>query len=151
MNTPIPSGLVVAHPIRLCKGDDLVSSMEKAAFSAMEKSGTSSAFVLTAVGSLERVKLRMANACNEDGVSVNDIKEWQERFEIVSLVGTFSSEGKHLHISCSDKNGNVIGGHLISGTIFTTLELVIGVINGVDFTRIQDPKTGYKELVVNKI
>lgn len=145
----VPSGIVIAHPIRLCKGDDLVSSMEKAAMSAMAKSGTSSAFVLTAVGSLESVVLRMANASNADGVCVNEVKEWKERLEIVSLVGTFSREGKHLHMSVSDGKGNVFGGHVMSGTIFTTLELVIGVILDVDFSRVQDPATGYKELVVN--
>jgi predicted DNA-binding protein with PD1-like motif len=151
MDSPRPSGLVIAHPIRLGKGDDLVSSMEKAAMSAMDKSGTSSSFVLTAVGSLESVTLRMANASNADGVCVNEVKEWKERLEIVSLVGTFSREGKHLHMSVSDGKGNVFGGHVMSGTIFTTLELVIGVILDVDFSRVQDPTTGYKELVVNPI
>ena len=151
MDSPQPSGLVIAHPIRLCKGDDLVSSMGKAAFSAMETSGTSSAFILTAVGSLDRVKLRMANASNTDGDFVNEVKQWKERLEVVSLVGTFSREGKHLHMSVSDGRGNVVGGHVISGRIFTTLELVIGVIPNVDFSRVQDPATGYKELVVNPI
>mmetsp|Transcript_9704 Transcript_9704/g.20999 ORF Transcript_9704/g.20999 Transcript_9704/m.20999 type:complete len:155 (-) Transcript_9704:32-496(-) len=151
MNSPQPSGLVVAHPIRLKPGEDLVSAMEKAAISAMEKSGTTSAFVLTAVGSLERVTLRMANASNSDGVFVNELKEWKERLEIVSLAGTFSPDGKHLHMSVSDGKGNVFGGHLVSGKIFTTLELVIGVILDVDFSRAQDVATGYKELVVNPI
>lgn len=145
------SGMVIAHPVRLCKGDDLVSSMQQAAFSAMEKSGTSSAFVLTAVGSLECVTLRMANASNENGDFVNEVREWRERLEIVSLVGTFSKEGKHLHMSVSDGKGNVFGGHVMSGTIFTTLELVIGVIRDVEFSREQDPATGYKELVVKAI
>lgn len=144
-------GIVIAHPIRLQKGDDLVSSMEKAAKSAMEKSGTSSSFILTAVGSLERVSLRMANASNSDGDFVNVVKEWEERLEVVSLVGTFSRDGKHLHMSVSDGKGDVFGGHLISGTVFTTLELVIGVILDIDFSRVLDPATGYKELVIKNI
>lgn len=145
------SGMVIAHPVRLGKGDDLVSSMERAALSAMEKSGTSSAFILTAVGSLERVTLRMANASNANGEFVNEVREWNERLEVVSLVGTFSKEGKHLHMSVSDGTGNVFGGHVMSGKIYTTLELVIGVILDVEFSREQDPATGYKELVVNPI
>jgi len=149
MNSSGPSGVVIAHPIRLRKGDDLVPSMEKAAMSAMQTSGTSSSFVLTAVGSLESVTLRMANASNADGVFVNEVKEWNERLEVVSLVGTFSREGKHLHMSVSDGKGDVFGGHVMSGKIFTTLELVIGVILDVDFSRVEDPNTGYKELVVN--
>jgi len=150
MNSSRPSsGSIVAHPVRIHAGEDLVSSMETAALAAMNKSETSSAFVLTAVGSLESVTLRMANSCKEDGSCVNNLKEWKQRLEIVSLVGTFSREGKHLHMTVSDKNGNVFGGHLMSGKIFTTLEIVIGVIENVNFSRVYDPATGYKELAVN--
>mmetsp|Transcript_37882 Transcript_37882/g.42428 ORF Transcript_37882/g.42428 Transcript_37882/m.42428 type:complete len:172 (-) Transcript_37882:2510-3025(-) len=144
------SGSVVAHPVRINAGEDLVSSMELAALAAMEKSETSSAFVLTAVGSLESVTLRMANSCKrENGSCINNLKEWKQRLEIVSLVGTFSRDGKHLHMTVSDKDGNVFGGHLMSGKIFTTLEIVIGVIENVKFSRVYDPATGYKELAVN--
>jgi predicted DNA-binding protein with PD1-like motif len=140
-----------AHAIRIHAGEDLVPSLSKATFAAMEKSGSKSAFVMTAVGSLETVTLRMANACKVGGNpenSPNEIKEWKERLEIVSLVGTFSGDGKHLHMSVSDKDGNVFGGHLIAGTIFTTLELVLGTIGNVAFSREQDDRTGYAELVV---
>jgi predicted DNA-binding protein with PD1-like motif len=151
MTSILPSGMVVAFPLRLKPGDDLVSSMEEHAISAMKNSGTTSSFVLTAVGSLENVALRMANACNQDGDFVNEIKEWNERLEIVSMTGTFSLNGKHLHMSVSDGQGHVYGGHLVSGKIFTTLELVIGVILDVDFSRVQDPDTGFKELDINPI
>jgi hypothetical protein len=57
----------------------------------------------------------------------------------------------HVHMSVSDKDGNAIGGHLIDGTIFTTLELVIGTIQGVSFTREVDSKTGFDELVVRSV
>jgi predicted DNA-binding protein with PD1-like motif len=143
------SGGVIAHAVRINAGEDLVSSMKKAAMSAMEKSSTSSAFVMTAVGSLECVTLRMSNYTKDDGSSTNDIKEWKQRLEIISLVGTFDPDGFHLHMSVSDKNGNVFGGHLMAGTIFTTLEIVIGVIENVNFSRIHDPATGFKELAVN--
>jgi predicted DNA-binding protein with PD1-like motif len=127
------SGGVIAHAVRINAGEDLVSSMKKAAMSAMEKSSTSSAFVMTAVGSLECVTLRMSNYTKDDGSSTNDIKEWKQRLEIISLVGTFDPDGFHLHMSVSDKNGNVFGGHLMAGTIFTTLEIVIGVIEKCKF------------------
>jgi predicted DNA-binding protein with PD1-like motif len=149
--TSVQSGVMQAHAIRIHAGEDLVLSLSKAAFEAMEKSGSKSAFMMTAVGSLETVTLRMANACkvgeNPEN-SPNEIKEWKERLEIVSLVGTFSADGYHLHMSVSDKNGNVFGGHVIAGTIFTTLELVFGTISNVAFSREQDDKTGYDELVV---
>lgn len=146
-------------------------------------SSQAACFVLSAVGSLECVTLRMANACrrgmktansttptsmaassassntnidDDDNNNSNDgptIKTWNERLEIVSLTGTFSgaSGGKHLHMSVSDKDGRVFGGHVISGTIYTTLELVVGIIaGGVTFSRELDPMTGYRELVVRQ-
>ena len=91
----------------------------------------------------------MANACNADGEFVNDVKEWKQRLEVVSLVGTFSRDGKHLHMTVSNEKGECFGGHLISGRVYTTLELVIGVVQNVDFSRQRDECTGYNELVVN--
>ena len=42
----------------------------------------------------------------------------------MSLTGTLSRDGVHIHISLSDADGNVIGGHLIDGVVFTTCEVV---------------------------
>jgi hypothetical protein len=151
----LPSGTITAHPVRLKPGDDLVSSIEQAASLAMAASKSSSAFILTAVGSVDKVTLRMANACKknldeEGGNSNNEIKEWEERMEVISLVGTLSQSGKHLHMSLSDAEGCVVGGHLVAGRIFTTLELVLGTIQDITFQRDMDDDTGYRELVVKQ-
>ena len=84
--------------------------------------------------------------------------------EIVSLVGTFAVRSKiaaaasasgnecpfHLHVAASDAAGTVYGGHLVSGTVHTTVELVLGSIAApVHFDRVHDPTTGYSELVVS--
>ena len=71
--------------------------------------------------------------------------------EIVSLVGTLSGgESGHLHISLSDNNGHVIGGHVMGDLfIHTTAEVVIGSCPGVAFRREYDDETGYDELVVS--
>jgi predicted DNA-binding protein with PD1-like motif len=144
------SGTMNAHAIRLKPGEDLVLALESAAAQAMSRSNSASAFVLSVVGSLESVTLRMANACRtgDTNSTANEIKQWDERLEVISLGGTFSPNGKHLHMSVSDAKGNVFGGHLVSGRIFTTLELVLGTIQNVTFDRETDSSTGYKELVV---
>lgn len=98
--------------------------------------------ILTCVGSLNCATLRMADE--------NVLKTFAGKFEIVSLVGTLSPNGCHLHISLSDKNGNVVGGHLKEGcTIYTTAEIVIGDIKNLTFSRVLDEDTGFKELVIN--
>lgn len=71
------------------------------------------------------------------------------RFELLSLVGTLSPDGVHLHASLGDEEGAVCGGHLVRATIHTTAEIVIGVAMSLTFSREMDPGTGFKELVVS--
>ena len=169
----VVSGATQSHAVRFAPGSDLVTSLLEAARQAMANAKTESAFVLTAVGSLSDVTLRMAATDNkegsEDSVDINsnptkkrkkgsaslseatslEVRQFSKHFEIVSLVGTFSSEGgRHLHMSVSDAEGIVLGGPVMSGTVFTTLELVLGTIHKVSFTRNMDVATGYKELSV---
>lgn len=146
--TALASGPMQAHALRLEPGVDLVPALLSAAWSAMQRAKAGSCFVMTAVGSLESVTLRMASACR-GGSHINDIRTWNDRLEIVSLVGTFSAGGsKHLHMTVSDTEGHAFGGHLVDGRIFTTLELVLGTIGGVAFERECDDRTGYRELKV---
>lgn len=159
-----PSGPVTAHALRLHPGDPLISSLRSAAdviLARIPPEKCSSVFIMTAVGSLKDATLRLANASKKGtntaasagGESLgtakgNDIRRWKQRFEIVSLVGTFSRDGGcHLHISLSDAEGNAIGGHLIDGDVFTTVEVVLGTAEGISFVREHDENTGYRELV----
>lgn len=97
--------------------------------------------VLTCVGSLTQVTLRLAN---QEGPTV-----YRGHFEIVSLVGTLAESGSHLHLAVADSTGRTIGGHLLDGClVFTTAELVLGVLDDVSFRREADPTFGYRELAV---
>jgi predicted DNA-binding protein with PD1-like motif len=93
----------------------------------------------------------MASATRRQSeAEVNHVKHWKERFEIVSLVGTFAQDGsKHLHLSISDSSGNAFGGHLIDAKVFTTVELVLGTAEEIVFDRVMDPETGYRELTIS--
>eukprot|EP00571_Detonula_confervacea_P005961 CAMPEP_0172332150 /NCGR_PEP_ID=MMETSP1058-20130122/62290_1 /TAXON_ID=83371 /ORGANISM="Detonula confervacea, Strain CCMP 353" /LENGTH=195 /DNA_ID=CAMNT_0013049427 /DNA_START=37 /DNA_END=624 /DNA_ORIENTATION=- len=153
-----PSGAVSAHCLRLRPGDKLMPSLKQAASIILDRiprEQCGSAFVITAVGSLQDVTLRLANASriNRDAHDGNDIKRYaNKRFEVVSLTGTFSrDDGCHVHISLADAEGNVVGGHLIDGVIFTTCELVLGTAHGVEFSREIDNDTGYKELEAHQL
>jgi len=105
------------------------------------REGLRAPIILTCVGSLSRVGLRMAG------------KPATERFagdfEIVSLVGTLSPDGAHLHMSVSDDTGAMIGGHVQDGNIVrTTAEVVLGELTHVVFRRPIDPETTWDELEV---
>lgn len=141
----ISSGSLSCHALRLPPGADLVQSLQEAAKRAMNDASTSSCFILTAVGSLSHVTLRMAAADSQNSIT----RSWNEKLEIVSLVGTLTFNHKHLHMSISDVGGQVFGGHVMSGTVFTTLELVLGTIGKVSFSRKIDERTGFSELVVS--
>jgi hypothetical protein len=54
------------------------------------------------------------------------VVEFNGKFEIVSLSGTLSSSGHHVHMSIADCDGNVFGGHLMEGCLVrTTAEIVL--------------------------
>jgi len=73
-----------------------------------------------------------------------------QALEILSLSGTLSADGAHLHIAIADSSGAVIGGHLCSGSLVrTTAELVIGLLPEWQFRRERDPATSYPELAIN--
>ncbi len=128
---------------RLKPGDDLKRSIQSFATDNQIESG----FIISCVGGLSQAVVRMAGAAPDS----QDVRTFQEDLEIVSLVGTISPDGVHLHMSFSDKNGMVRGGHLKEGTIIDpTAEIVIGISKGVKFTREFDPETGFDELVIKK-
>jgi predicted DNA-binding protein with PD1-like motif len=99
------------------------------------------AFVVTAIGSLQQAALRFANQ--------SDSTVLRGKFEIVSLAGTLSVNGIHLHGSIANGQGQTIGGHIAQGClIYTTAEIVIGASTAFRFLREVDEQTGFKELVV---
>ena len=127
------------HAFRIKPGQDLKIFLED----YIRRNRIKAAFILTCVGSLNYAILRMADTL--------EIKEFDEKFEILSLVGTFSVDGCHLHISLSKKDGSVIGGHLKKGCIIdTTAEVIMGESNNLVFNRKKDANTGFKELMVKK-
>lgn len=127
------------YSFRLRPGQDLKGELD----TFVKQQRIDAGAMLTCVGSLTDVTLRLAN---QDGPSV-----WQGHFEIVSLVGTLSTNGSHLHLSVSDSTGRTIGGHLLSGCkIYTTAEIVVGVMPSLNYVREPDPTFGYQELVVRK-
>lgn len=100
-----------------------------------------SAFVVSGIGSLLDARLRFAGAESETLVS--------GAVEILSLCGTLTPDGAHLHMAVSDVNGRVVGGHVVYGNIVrTTAELLLVQSPQWSLGREHDPGTGYKELVV---
>lgn len=124
---------------RLKPGQLLKEEIEQAARDKEVRAGV----LLSIVGGLKNAKLRMAGSKPENQVR----KELDGPFEIVAGTGTISKDGCHIHIALSDRQGNVIGGHLKDGCVVEfTAEIVIGVFDDIVYRRKLDKKTGFQEL-----
>jgi uncharacterized protein len=125
------------YTFRLTPGQDLFESIQAFVMEQHVEAGC----VLSGVGSLRHATLRLANRTYNS--------EYQGPFEIVSITGTVSVHGSHLHISISDGDGRTIGGHFDAGCkIYTTAEIVIAVFRDVIYKREYAEDSGYEELVV---
>lgn len=126
-----------SHTLRLRPGDD-----PKAVLDALAKEkGWSAACVICAVGSLTHAALRFADQ--------SEVALLRGHFEIVSLTGTLSPDGSHLHLAISDEKGLTLGGHLKEGSrVYTTVEIVLAILEDWKFSRQIDEETGFKELFV---
>ena len=103
-------------PLKLAPGSDLRLSLEELA----QRDGISG-FVLGVVGNLTKASFQCPGQA-EPTVLEGDL-------EVITLNGTFSPEGVHLHLSLSDGACQVWGGHLEPGTMVQKgVDLLIGVL-----------------------
>ncbi len=127
------------QPLRLSPGVDLRAALDQ----ALRERGVAAAFVVAGIGSLRPARLRLAGA--EQCLLLD------EDCELLSLSGSLSPDGSHLHASVSLPDGRVLGGHLLPGSrVRTTAELLIAWLPGWQFARAPDPATGYAELRIRE-
>jgi len=125
-------------PLRLQPGADLRQALEAWMGEQQQQAGC----LISAVGSLSVAQLRFAGAAEATAIC--------GELEIITLCGTLSPDGAHLHIAIADSSGAVIGGHLGPGSLVrTTAELVIGLLPEWRFQRELDPATGYAVLRIS--
>ena len=125
------------YTFRLIPGQDLFDSIQ--AF--VDQKPIEAGCILSGVGSLIHAEVRLA-----DG---QETTKYHGPFEIVSITGTVSTHGSHLHLSISDSEGTTIGGHFESGClIYTTAEIVLASFADVVYTRELSEDSGYEELAI---
>jgi len=104
-------------PLKLGPGSDLRRSLEQL---AIERNA--SGFVLGVVGNLSRAAFQCPGRA-EHAVLEGDL-------EIITLNGTVSPQGVHLHLSLSDAACQVWGGHLEHGTlVLKGADLLVGFLS----------------------
>jgi predicted DNA-binding protein with PD1-like motif len=126
-------------PLRLAPGADLRRALEDLATSQ----GAESAFVVAGIGSLDGAHLRLAGADTTTSIA--------GPVELLSISGTLTPAGAHLHMSVADAGGRVHGGHVVYGNVVrTTAEILLARLSHWSLTRELDPATGFKELLVRR-
>ena len=128
------------HIFRLKPDTKLRESIQNFAI----KNKFTAGLVLSVVGALKEAKLRMAGATPKK----QTIENLKGDYEIVSVQGALSADDCHIHISISDKDGKVVGGHLKEGTVAFTAEVSLLELPDRKFLREFDKETGFEELVV---
>ena len=128
------------HTFRLKTGQKLKESLNDYAY----KKDLEAAIILSVVAGAKEASIRMPGATPDK----QTIKKFKGDFEVVSTQGTLSKHGCHIHISLSDKNGQVIGGHLKEMVVRVTAEVSLLSLNDRKFLRELDEETGFKELSI---
>ena len=122
--------------VRLDQGDEVISSLLKIIKDEKLQGG-----FISAIGAADEIEVGLYQVEKKQYVS----KRFKGDYEIVSCLGNVSRKNSepylHLHMSFSDIDGHVYGGHLSFCHISGTFECVIGLTQ----TRIErqiDSKTG---------
>ena len=127
-------------PVRLRPRQDLRSALQ----STLADHKVSAAFVLQGIGSLSTARIRFAG--------MSEPTELHGDLEILTLAGSLSPAGVHLHITVSDAQGRVTGGHVAPGCIVrTTAEILLALLPDHHFSRAPDAESGWDELVVRTL
>jgi uncharacterized protein len=107
--------------------------------------------ILSGIGSLKTVALRFAGQNIHTTLAKPLPWRIDGKHEILTIAGTIGTGGIHLHMSVANAQGQVIGGHVVDGCIiYTTAEIVIGILPDWRFTRSPDPQTGFLELTIGE-
>jgi predicted DNA-binding protein with PD1-like motif len=127
------------RPVRFTPGDDLRRALE--ALVGAHK--LPAAFLVSGIGSLGDARLRFAGRPGETLIP--------GPLEIISISGSITPDGAHLHMSVSDSDGRVSGGHVgYQNIVRTTVEAVLVLLPAWSMTREFDAATGFKELVIRQ-
>jgi predicted DNA-binding protein with PD1-like motif len=116
--------------LRLKPGADLRAALE---------ADRCTGFVVAGIGSLSQARLRFAGETDPSFIA--------GPLEVLTLSGSLTPDGAHLHASLADAAGRVVGGHVCTGCIVrTTAELLVAPLPEGTLGRAFDAATGYAEL-----
>ena len=127
-----------SYIVRLKPGQELKTELTRLA----KDKGLQAASIVSAVGSLTDVSLRLANK--------PEATRYHGHFEVVALSGYLATDEFHVHMAVSDEEGKTVGGHVMAGNlVYTTLVVVVEEHLRYKYRREYDAATNYQELVID--
>jgi len=143
-------GQIIA--LRLPPGADVYTTLKEVARQEKIASG----LILSGLGSLRQITLRNVRLFPEEFPIQDRHRIYAPRaepMELLALSGNISQRDGEVHvhahamISSGLEEGAVYGGHLLEGcVVFSTVEIVICAIHGMNMIREMDPQTRVVEL-----
>ena len=128
------------HVIKVLPGEDLIIALD----AYCKKHHIKAAYIATCVGSLSTVMCRKGRT--------KELFQMTGHFEIVSCVGTLSMQGMHIHMSVSNDDFAVFGGHVRPGSIVLgAAEIVLIELEHFELSRTQSDLKSFKELKIIRI
>jgi len=122
---------------RIAHGTDLLEELTRFCEKERITSGK-----IEAIGAVKRASLGFYNQESQKYQFIT----LDRPFEICELLGNVSLKDDkpfvHAHITLSDREGHVFGGHLAPNTIIFACEFIVYEFQGPPFTRVFDPETG---------
>ena len=112
--------------VRLQDGEDLVE--------ALRALGQDSALILTGIGMVREVELGYWNGMEYE------VHAYPAPAELLSLQGNLALDNAgqrivHAHLSLSEQDGSVRGGHLVRATVHNTIEIGLLPLEGITLER----------------
>lgn len=142
---------------RLSPKSDLKESIKKIA----EDEGISSGLILGGAASLRRAVLRLPKVVVQTPPITDEhrvLVEKEEAMELASIMGNIAEiDGElfihaHLTVAVGNEGGQVYGGHMEEGClIYTTGEIAIARLKGIQLPRLYDEETKNKEMCPKEI
>jgi len=130
--------------LRLDHDEDIISSLNMA---ISEKKGT--LMIVAALGMMHKFEIGYF----DEGKYIK--KKIEEPVELLTMSGSVSSQGEnriHIHVSLADRDHNSIGGHLFSGKVWMSEEILLLRLPNIISERIIDPmkRVGVLQLLSNR-
>ena len=127
--------------VKLADGEDLFPSLEAAA----RRHGIESGAVLWGIGMIQDFELGFFKGPQYERHAFRD------RHELLALHGSISLQAEprlHLHVAAGKPDYAVVGGHLFRAKACVVNEICLAKFEGLRLTRVLNPTTGLRELVL---